>query len=414
MVGLPIPVHPLPPPDGEGAGDEAASDPPTEDARSDALSSDGESEKPGGDPRGSERERESGTSAMDEEPSQPFSPVPDETTLQAFAESRGEKREGPQLSPAEDQPAKKVRGETEYFVADEDMEDWWHGVEFDAQYYDDDWLDFSPVDDPEVTWENQGEADGPPTVRGEQLEKIEAESRQRELSRLLEMGVLEAMDLDPPEEKTLKCRYVYDWRFRQQQWVRRARLVCKQLKIWSPYRQDTYAPSTCPSMLRLLPHMFVSTPNWILRSFDVSDAFLMVRQRDELYIRLDDVVYRVWKCLPGQQMAPVYWHDEVVPEGLKINVDPKYVEKVIKILGIVNPRHWKVPASTDLTGADDTEKLNELWAGRFRAALGCLLYLAPDRPDAQFTIGVLARGMSSPTSKQLRHVKYLAEYLFHT
>ena len=491
MVGLPIPVHPLPPPDGEGAGDEAASDPPTEDARSDALSSDGESEKPGGDPRGSERERESGTSAMDEEPSQPFSPVPDETTLQAFAESRGEKREGPQLSPAEDQPAKKVRGETEYFVADEDMEDWWHGVEFDAQYYDDDWLDFSPVDDPEVTWENQGEADGPPTVGGEQLEKIEAESRQRELSRLLEMGVLEAMDLDPPEEKTLKCRYVYDWRFRQQQWVRRARLVCKQLKIWSPYRQDTYAPSTCPSMLRLLPHMFVSTPNWILRSFDVSDAFLMVRQRDELYIRLDDVVYRVWKCLPGRQMAPVYWHDElsgdlkecgllgnaacpvvyggenqaatvhvddgllgghescvaktvetlkakytlecspplknvgdqlrflkrtleVVPEGLKINVDPKHIEKVIKILGIVNPRHRKVPASTDLTGADDTEKLNELWAGRFRAALGCLLYLAPDRPDAQFTIGVLARGMSSPTSKQLRHVKYLAEYLYHT
>ena len=72
-------------------------------------------------------------------------------------------------------------------------------------------------------------------------------------------------------------------------------------------------------------------------------------------------------------------------------MDPKYVEKVIKILGIVNPRHRKVPASTDLTGADDTEKLNELWSGRFRAALGCLLYLAPDRPDAQFTIGVLAR-----------------------
>ena len=68
------------------------------------------------------------------------------------------------------------------------MEDWWQGVEFDAQYYDDDWLDFSPVDDPEVTWENQGEADGPPTVGSEQLEKIEAESRQRELSRLLEMG----------------------------------------------------------------------------------------------------------------------------------------------------------------------------------------------------------------------------------
>eukprot|EP00439_Symbiodinium_sp_Y106_P003773 s3884_g1.t1 len=32
---------------------------------------------------------------------------------------------------------------------------------------------------------------------------------------------------------------------------------------------------------------------------------------------------------------------EVVPEGLKINVDPKYTDKVIKLLAIVNPRHRK-------------------------------------------------------------------------
>ena len=78
------------------------------------------------------------------------------------------------------------------------------------------------------------------------------------------------------------------------------------------------------------------------------------------------------------------------------------------MLGISSPRARKVPSTTDLT-----EKLDEMWTGRYRAALGCL-YIAPDRPDAQFTIGVLARGMSSPTVKQLKHVKYLAEYLYFT
>ncbi|CAE7765176.1 unnamed protein product [Symbiodinium sp. CCMP2592] len=409
-------------------------------------------------------------------------------------EERGEKRDVPE-SAGSDQPVKKVRavrvGDVDYFVADEEMEDWWQGLEFDAQYYDDDWMDFTPETDPEVFWEDQGEEEGPPVLSADQLEKVEATSRLDEKSRLIDMGVLEKVEIDRPADKTLQCRYVYDWRFRKQHWLRRVRLVCKQLKAWSPFRQDTYAPSTCPSMLRLLPHMFVSTPGWVLRSFDVSDAFLMVKQREELYIRLDNEVYRVWKCLPGQQLAPVYWHDElsgdlqtcgltgnvacpvvyggkdqaatvhvddgllggfedqvdqtvgvlkekyklecspplkevgdqlrflkrtleVVPEGLRIVIDPKYVEKILQVLGISKPRSRKVPSTTDLTALDETEKLDAMWTGRYRAALGCLLYLAPDRPDAQYTIGVLARGMSSPTAKQLSHVMYLAEYLYYT
>ena len=105
---------------------------------------------------------------------------------------------------------------------------------------------------------------------------------------------------------------------------------------------------------------------------------------------------------------------EIVPEGLRIVLDSKYVEKILQVLGISSPRARKVPSTTDLTNLDETEKLDEMWTGRYRAALGCLLYIAPDRPDAQFTIGVLARGMSSPTVKQLKHVKYLAKYLYFT
>ncbi|CAE7834903.1 RE2 [Symbiodinium sp. CCMP2592] len=497
MAELPVPLHPLPPPGGSSPREEAASDPTSEPASPDAESaSESSSEHPGGDARGAKRDREPGGDDDDSSPqsfpSDLLSPAAEPAPM--VVEERGEKRDVPESS-GSDQPVKKVRavrvGDVDYFVADEEMEDWWQGLEFDAQYYDDDWMDFTPETDPEVFWEDQGEEEGPPVLSADQLEKVEATSRLDEKSRLIDMGVLEKVEIDPPADKTLQCRYVYDWRFRKQHWLRRARLVCKQLKAWSPFRQDTYAPSTCPSMLRLLPHMFVSTPGWVLRSFDVSDAFLMVKQREELYIRLDNEVYRVWKCLPGQQLAPVYWHDElsgdlqvcgltgnvacpvvyggkdqaatvhvddgllggfedqvdqtvgvlkekyklecspplkdvgdqlrflkrtleVVPEGLRIVIDPKYVEKILQVLGISKPRSRKVPSTTDLTALDETEKLDAMWTGRYRAALGCLLYLAPDRPDAQYTIGVLARGMSSPTAKQLSHVMYLAEYLYYT
>ena len=323
MVGPPVPVHPLPPPGDASPRDEAASDSPTDQEKSsDGLTSDAESDKPGGDARGSKREREPGddgegspSMSLPSDLSPSTETAPTAAAPMAVEPARGEKREVPEVGPSEDQPSKKVHavrvGDQEYFVADEEMEDWWQGVEFDTQYYDDDLMDFTPVNDPEVFWEDQGEEDGPPILSPEQMEKVEAESRVSEKTRLVDMGVLERVHIDPPEDKTLKCRYVYDWRFRKKHWLRRARLVCKQLKVWSPFRQDTYAPSTCPSMLRLLPHMFVSTPGWVLRSFDVSNAFLMVKQREELYIRLDDEVYRVWKCLPGQQLAPVYWHEEL-------------------------------------------------------------------------------------------------------
>ena len=46
-------------------------------------------------------------------------------------------------------------------------------------------------------------------------------------------------------------------------------------------------------------------------AFDILGAFLTVPQREELYVRQGDVIYHVLKCLPGQQLAPVYWFDQL-------------------------------------------------------------------------------------------------------
>ncbi|CAE7464486.1 GIP [Symbiodinium pilosum] len=53
-----------------------------------------------------------------------------------------------------------------------------------------------------------------------------------------------------------------------------------------------------------------------MQSFDVKDAFLTVRQRDELYVLLDGVPYRVHYCLPGQQPAAAWWAEQLT-EDLK-------------------------------------------------------------------------------------------------
>ena len=498
----PAPSAPPPPPVvGEGPADEAASDPESS-ASSDKMTTDSEKKAEPHEDRKCVRTEEEDETQIPKEARASGSVMEtggEESLPEALPESKGEKRlQAPPFYAGVESPSKRVRavkvGDAEYYVGDEDLDDWWNMIEFDARYFEeDDWMDYSPENDPEKLWEDQEESDGPPVLSPEQLEEVEIASRRDELQRLLEMSVLEAMDeaVHVPKEKLLKTRHVYDWRYRSNKWQRRARLVCKELKAWSPFRQDTYAPSTCPSMLRVLPHMFVSTPGYVLRSFDVKDAFLTVDQKEELFVELNGAIYKVKKCLPGQQLAPVHWHDqlsedlarcnlksnvacpvvyggeklgatihvddgllggyeervntavsilqqkyrlevspvvknigdqlkflkrtlEVVEDGLKIHIDAKYVEKVVSILAISNPRHRKVPTTHDLTMKDESEYLDEAHVGRYRAALGCLLYISPERPDIQHCVGVLARGMSKPTVKQLKHLKYLTEYLYAT
>ena len=505
MVSVAPAPSPTPPPPvvTEGPVDEAASDPESSaSASSDKMTTDSERRPESHEDRKrerTEREEEAPGSKEVRTSGSAMETGGEDAPTESVQEPKGEKRlQAPPFYAGSESPSKRVRavkvGDAEYYVGDEDLDDWWNMAEFDARYFEeDDWMDYSPENDPEKLWEGQDENEGPPVLSPEQLEGVEAVSRSDELHRLLEMSVLEAMDeaVHVPKEKLLKTRHVYDWRFRSNKWQRRARLVCKELKAWSPFRQDTYAPSTCPSMLRVLPHMFVSTPDYVLRSFDVKDAFLTVDQKEELFVELNGTIYKVRNCLPGQQLAPVHWHDqlsedlarcdlksnvacpvvyggeklgatihvddgllggcedrvnsavsvlqqkyrlevspvvknigdqlkflkrtlEVVEDGLKIHIDAKYIEKVVSILGITNPRHRKVPATSDLTMKDESEYLDEAHVGRYRAALGCLLYISPERPDVQHCVGFLARGMSKPTVKQLKHLRYLTEYLYAT
>ena len=211
-----------------------------------------------------------------------------QASLDAPQQSGGVKRDQGQLSApplyAGEPSSKKVRavqvGQDKYYVGDEDLEDWFQGVSFDMKYLEEELPDFSPENEPEPILDEEAlESQGHPQLSEDELNSLDEESKGSERDRLLRMGVLSPVEFVPPKEKTLQTRYVLDWRFRSKQWLRRARLVCKELKVWNPFRQDTYSPATSPSMLRLLPHLFTSTPGWELRAFDVKDAFLMFLRR---------------------------------------------------------------------------------------------------------------------------------------
>ena len=135
-----------------------------------------------------------------------------------------------------------------------------------AYFEDEDFEDYGE------SWYGSGEKDGPPSLSEEQLEQVDAVSQAHEVKRLVDMEVLRKVEALPPGAELLKTKHVMDWRFREGQWQRRARLVCKQLKIWDPNRSDVYAPSTSPSSSKLLPALMVSRSSWKLQSFDVKDA----------------------------------------------------------------------------------------------------------------------------------------------
>ena len=380
--------------------------------------------------------------------------------------------------------AVKVAGE-ELYVLDEHL---------DLEFPDEADELFEGEEDDEGHWESwHGRAEhvGPPQLSEEEMIKVEEASKSKEVSRLVKMGVLEQVDVLPQGAELLNTKHVLDWRFREDQWQRRARLVCKQLKIWDPNRTDVYAPSQSPSTSKLIPAIVASRPGWKMQSFDVKDAFLTVPQRAELYVLLDNVPYKVCYCLPGQQPAAAWWAEQLtadlkeaglIPDaacpaafgkpgmgatihvddglmagddeslelaagvlkgkyklelsetaenvgdsvrflkkeflitesGIEIKVSAKYLDKIIETLDIKRIRTRKTPCSIEISKPDTSQELDDEWSSRYRAAVGSFLYLSPERPDCQWAIAHLARGMRAPTMKLYQHAIHLAEYLHCT
>ena len=144
----------------------------------------------------------------------------------------------------------------------------------------------------EILEDGDGDADlelpdQPPELGPDKLFEVEAKSVETEIKRLVEMGVLvsaEGADLEVAEK--VSTRFVMDWRWRDNQWQRRTRLVARDYAWINLNRTDTFALAGGQTFLRLVPYI-VQLEGWKLETLDAKDAYLMCPQKKRVRVTVD-------------------------------------------------------------------------------------------------------------------------------
>ena len=153
---------------------------------------------------------------------------------------------------------------------------------------------------------------GPPELSDEALAQLDEERDQFELDRLVGMGVLVAVDDETQlgdATTELSSKFVRDWRWRDEQWTRRSRLVGREFRSLSPDLDDLYSPASISSTTKLLAAMAATSADLELYSLDISDAYLMVPQRTPKYVRANGHIYKILYNLPGQRDGAQGWYE---------------------------------------------------------------------------------------------------------
>ena len=117
-------------------------------------------------------------------------------------------------------------------------------------------------------------------------------------------------------------------------------------------------------------------------------------------------------CGPGGTEESVhflkrrYEYDE---NGFTIKMGAKYIEKLVQLLGLQGKKARATPELADANG--NAKELVGTRRSNYATAVGILLYISPDRPDAQHCIRELASHLVRPTESQYRQLEHLTCYL---
>ena len=162
-----------------------------------------------------------------------------------------------------------------------------------------------------------------PDLDASELLQLDLLADELEISRLKAMSVLipaEDYDVAGQTPKKLTTRMVRTWRDKhldgQHVWLRRSRYVAREYAWLSPERQDLFSPASSVLTVRLLPCLFMKwkMDDYVLCSIDITDAFLMVDQRELTQVVCEDAGgnvshYILGKVLPGQRNGSQMWHE---------------------------------------------------------------------------------------------------------
>ena len=161
----------------------------------------------------------------------------------------------------------------------------------------------------------RNEEAGPPETTPEELAQLDKQAMYTELDRLRQLDVIADVEegMDVSEALLLDTKLVRDWRFRNGQWVRRARMVAREFRGQCASTDETFSPTT-PLMLVKVLMVIALVKKLMVSALDVSDAFLQVVQRENVIVAVpnwvrvasENIKLKYWqlkKCLPGQRNA---------------------------------------------------------------------------------------------------------------
>ena len=98
-------------------------------------------------------------------------------------------------------------------------------------------------------------------------------------------------------------------------------------------------------------------------------------------------------------------------EWCDIRCDYRQYESLAKDVDAHTKAYRKTPTSQEFSQKDETEELQGEDITRYRSVVGRLMYLAGERPDAQFAIQSLAKFMAKPTRQAWKNAWHVCSYL---
>ena len=125
------------------------------------------------------------------------------------------------------------------------------------------------------------------------------------------------------QEKRMDLREVYDWRYREDHWKRRCRIVAREYRAGASSTAETFSPTASSAAARLVLILHLIFPEWIIVVLDIKDAYLQVPQQEEVLVTIsswmkkacndvgEGIVWRLKRCLPGQRNAATRWYEHL-------------------------------------------------------------------------------------------------------
>ena len=105
---------------------------------------------------------------------------------------------------------------------------------------------------------------------------------------------------------------------------------------------------------------------------------------------------------------------DIREEGVVISCDTKHYEVLGDQMDSYSKRYRTTPLTPAFNKRDESPKLDPEESTKYRSAVGRMMYMASERPDAQYAIQTLAKSMSAPTKAAWGRAWHVASYLMGT